>query len=319
MIASVIMASGNNIVQETDVTPFVDALTPLLDVTPPTIYWYRPYKTSLFPTLTIDTKYFWLYSTDHGSGAQSQGGLWLGKSNTLDPRDMVEVGLLWQGNQAETPFIMYFPNNPRPIHMYYHTDTTDPDSGGMQRTKLKTTTGGDLINSTWVQETDPLGDEVDDQHLGYLKVWNVEGTLRGIHSKGVYGGSTFGRWQNSTTVDGLTFTRGAEHDTFLNVLDGRRRAPIRSWYFKLFGQWWNLGTTIPNSLTSAPQVNSQLVLFKTNTNLDITEQVKVLNYGETTRGFEFYIDGATAHIYMNNYDDPIRYSTYDLNQLQNYL
>src|SRR5690606_13724923 len=84
-------------------SPIQNVLTLGTDVTPNSIYWFRPYLSSEFPEITCDKTYLFLYSTDHDSGGGG-GGIYWGKGNNLDCSDFEELGLIIEGYQAETPF-----------------------------------------------------------------------------------------------------------------------------------------------------------------------------------------------------------------------
>lgn len=312
-------AAGTSI---SDVTTFTEVLTPSTDVTPDTILWFTPYLSALFPEIPCDKTYFFLYSTDHDS---SDGGIWWGKGNNLDLSDFVEISStpIVIGYQAETPFLYRFPNETEPIYLYYHTFALDPSNSGHQETHLITTTGGELHSASWTDRGKPLGSELGDDHTGYLKFWNNGVNLIGIHYKeGASPPNNIGVWQYSVIAsDGFTATRGGLFDSTTHITSGRFVVPTYGTIFYLYGQWWWLGETETTTGLSLTSATKGLVLCKMNSDFEITEQVVELNGGDIGQyGFYPYISGLTAHIYIGSVSSgAMKYTTYNLIQLENYL
>tara|TARA_B100000378_G_scaffold217927_1_gene181162 strand:- start:4603 stop:5571 length:969 start_codon:yes stop_codon:yes gene_type:complete len=286
--------------------------------TPDSIYWFRPYLASDYPELTCDKKYIFLYSTDHDSG---QGGIYWGKGNNLNLSDFEEVGLIIDGYQAETPFLMRFPQNDRPIHLYYHTTLNDPQNNGHQETKLITTTGGELHTADWTYEGHPLGTFPEDQHTGYLKFWETQAGIIGTHYRKGSNAQTgyIGEWQYSTTVDGLTFQRGEIVNVLDNIEGNRRYVPSFGWFFEMYGKWWYIGSSESSVLPfGAGNETKQLIVAKSNSNLEFKKQLAILNNSQFTRNWEIYIEEEKelAHLYLNEKEDGLFYSTWDLKNLK---
>ncbi|MFC6858222.1 hypothetical protein [Zunongwangia atlantica] len=161
------------------------------------IYFPQIQLASKYPELTTLKKYIVLYSTDHDSNSnQSENGkiAW-GDADNVDLSDFQEKGVIWQGYQAETPCLEYVPNDPNnePIHLYMHTDATDPANGSAQQTHLLTTAGGaELHNCVWTDRGTILGLQTDESHTGYFRSFNQnDGSIIGVHHTKGYSGSNF--------------------------------------------------------------------------------------------------------------------------------
>lgn len=324
MILQVISQSGN--IYTKDIVGLRNILTPSVDVSTDTIAWFTPYLASDYPDITCDKTYFFLWSTDHDqTSPESAGGFvcW-GKGNNLDLSDFEELGTIVSGYQAETPFLYIFPDNTRTIHLYYHTATSDPGNSGVQQTRLISTNDSVLHTATWTDEGRPLGTEVDDLHTGYLKFYDVDGTLKGTHYKqGSNAGTGYiGQWQHSVMdADGLGCTRGDLVDNTTNVSANRRTIPSYGTFFKKYGQWWWIGETETNEGFSLTSETKGFAVFRSNSDLEFVEEIKQLDNG-TLRlvGWNVYIIGDTAHIYGGSPDgSPLKYATYDLTDLTAYL
>jgi hypothetical protein len=293
-----------------------------------TIWWFTPYLASDFPELTFTKTYFFLYSSDHDAG---DGGIYVGEGDELDLSDFVELGLVIDGYQTETPYLYRFPSNTRKIHLYFHTAASDPANGGIQRTRLVSTNSGSLHDSTWTTETNPLGSEAGDQHLGYFTFWDNGTILKGVHFKRGAGlvGYLDGTDQYSVLAsDGLSSTRGAIVDRYFNLF-GSSRYPQLSVgkFFKKYDQWWWIGNTrytaagFPDNPTPTDG-GVRMVLCKANEDFEITEFITEL--AGNGKYWFFYIDGTslapgdTLHCYecINVLPSHMNYTTFDLTQLE---
>lgn len=294
----------------------------------PTFLFFRPYLASEFPEVTCDKKYFFLYSTDHYSNI---GGCYWGKGDYLDCRDFVELGVIVAPGgtlQSETPFLVRFPDEPYPLKLYYHVQYDRGISPNLeQETRMKMTTGGLLHTATWI-DADPinvLGEDLPQDHTGYLKIWNVEGQLKGTHYKQQSLVSFItGSVQVSTTVNGQDWVRGIMIDMDSYCDDGRFAFPSYGEYFKKFGQWWCVLTTqakVGSTLTSPTR---GIILCKADETLQLISKVADLNGGnyEVSNWHPCLLseDPDTLHIYGTDIiDQSVNYSTFDLRQLINYL
>lgn len=308
-----------------DISP-VAAIEAEVDVTSDSIFWFTPYLASDFPEITCDKKYFFLWSTDHDAGA---GGIWWGKGDKLDLSDFVEISAspIFSGFQAETPFLYRFPLASRPIYLYYHTDAADSSNtcnGGGQETRLRSTAGGELHTATWTDEGHPLGCSVGQNHSGYLRFWNINGTLRGNHS--LIGGIP-STWGKSTTTDGLSWTQESSYLSYDVFLETNREWAL-SWgyvfeyYGQLYGFFNDLDDTVGFSLGSTPQGRAHLC--RINENIEITELIKTFDVPNKTQPYSFFVEGDTAHFYRQTgrvdypatFDANLYYATLDLTPLQ---
>ena len=147
--------------------------------------WFKPYLASEFPELTGITKtYFFLWSTDHQSGANAPGGIFWGEADNLDCSDFVDRGLIMDGHQMETPWLYRTddPNNPISLHVHCmpsHPQITDV----IQQTLQFTTTGGDISDpATWGAPTVPFTRKIpSDTHLGYSEPYKRENDFIALH------------------------------------------------------------------------------------------------------------------------------------------
>lgn len=311
-----------------DITTPIDTLEVAVDVTTDSIYWFTPYKSSDFPEITCDKDYFFLWSTDHDSGA---GGIWWGKGNNLDLSDFVEVAKITDGYQAETPFLYRFPNATRPISLYYHTLQTNPInscSPASQETNLITTTGGTLDGATWVQETNPLGCQgtvgsITQNHVGYLRFWNLGGTLIGNHH---FQGSVPLTFQRSTSSDGLSWTHQTPYTQYNPFLEAGRSYNL-SWglYFTRGDKYYGIVNSSDDldSFSGGSVPTGKIHLVEVNTDLEIINIVKTLNDNQQSQGWSFYLDNNTIHCYRQTgrtdkpltFSDFLGYATLDISML----
>lgn len=292
-----------------DLTDIGLKLTGSVDVTPSSIFWFRPYKATDFPEITCDKDYFFIYSTDH----DNSGSTYWGKGDNLDLSDFQEVGVCIDGVSAETPFLYRLNGK---VFLYYHPNQ------GTQRTRAYSTTGGSLSNigtgtggsvdPNWTYEDTVIVPESDETHTGYMKMWNN----RAIH---LAKGGTPALYRFSTTTDGINFIRGADYDLGQGMDPGLWIKATYGWCFKKYGQDWFLGTAEPDTGSSPGTIDKNLVLCKTDQNFQITEQVALLNGGDFTRNYEVYVEGDFAYVYFQNPNDKLYYGKYDLRNLARYM
>lgn len=320
--------------QSKQITPilFSNKIQVSVDSVLDSFLWVYPYLTSDFPEITCDKKYFFLYSPDHDQTLV--GGLTMAKGDYLDLRDFEEIGIIRTGHQAETPLLKRFPNEDRPIFLYYHTIDTNPINlcgGNNQETNLMTTTGGDLVNSIWTDETNPLDcqgtvDGVAQNHTGYLNYWNIEGNLIGYHSFGNSGGTSY--YQKSTTSNGKNWFHNNPYSKE-DVSFGNNR-----WYqlnrmtpFKRKNGWYAIvqSADIDTNISGGDNAAGQLHIVKLDDRGNITEKLFDLTEANIQPA-TVYIEGNTAHIYKNTgrpdepqtFTDFLSYSFLDL-QFLDYL
>lgn len=286
--------------------------------------FFRPYLASDFPEVTCDKTYFFLYSSDHdASGGTFYGRCCWGKGNNLDLTDFEPLGVVKEGLQAETPFLLRLGTT---LYFYYHVVFDRGISVETeQETRCMTTTGGLLHTATWTDTTpiNVLGEDLPQDHTGYLKIWDIDGVLKGTHYKlQSLPGFITGQSQVSTTINGVDWVRGLELD--MDSFADSDRFIFHSYgeYFKKFGQWWWVGTDQAKTGSSLTSATRGVILCKCGSDLDITEQITRLNNGDlAVESWHPYYDGSnTLHIYAGNINTgELKYSTYDLNQLENYL
>lgn len=306
-----------------DLSPFSNKIEVTADIAGDSILWFYPYLASDFPEITCDKTYLFLYGTDHDQGLT--GGLYMGKGDYLDLRDFREVGLIRSGYQAETPLLKRFPNEARPIYIYYHTIEANPlNTCGGQETNLMTTTGGTLVGSTFTDETNPLGcqgtvDGIAQNHTGYLNYWDIDGNLIGYH---LFNGGNPSYYQKSTTFDGKTFFHNSPFSkNDVSFGDNRFYVFNRMTPFKRNGQWYAFinSADLTNGFSAGATASGQLHLVKLDRSLDITEKLFDLTDDEQ-QSMTVYVEGNTAHIYKQtgrpdepqSFTDFLSYSFLDL-------
>jgi hypothetical protein len=127
----------------------------------PKVYLSEPFK-AYFSGITKD--YIVLYSTNHSGGGATptpaNGAIAWGECDLPNLTGYVDKGIIIAGYQSETPSIIINPNDPNGHHIwfFYHPDTSHPDSGGYQQTRLLTTAGGvNLHDATYTDRGKILG------------------------------------------------------------------------------------------------------------------------------------------------------------------
>lgn len=323
MILQQIMASQNGSSEYSDLTDVGLKIKAGIDTVILSYLWFNAYKSSDFPTIVNDKKYFFLYGTNHDIG---DGGIWWGKGDFLDLSDFNEVGLIWEGYQTETPYLMTIPEvtDNEKVHLFFHNHGDDPANPlSIQNTRMFSTAGGVLSDDIWTDRGYPLDFEVGENHLGYLKMFKTNyGEYRSIH---LSQGGTPAQYKFSifNPLD-RTFTRGDIYNLTLGIENNNQLKASFGTHFNKYGIDWFLGTVEPIDSSPIPGAeNKQLILAKSQNNFQVYEQVALLNYGNVTRNYEAHIEGDFAHLYWQNnddgLDDSIYYGKYDLKNLLNYL
>lgn len=292
---------------------FIQALT---DTTSDTIYWPYPYLSSLSPEITTTKMWFWLWSTDHDSG---DGGVYWGESDDLAGNGFIERGLIIDGFQAETPIYRRYPSNPRPIHIYYHTDS-EPVNLGAQRTRLITTTGGLLHSATYVDEGHPLGFEAGDQHNGYLNFDDIGGDLIGTHYKT---GDIPVMQYSTISADGLSSTRGVTFTDTSYCESGYYNLTSFGIYFEKYGKYWWVGIKTVLITGGSPDLSFRaVVLYEANQDRTFKRKIGNLfnfsNYVYSAYKIHnevLWLYSGTRRISSPNYTAQCVYRTFDLTQL----
>jgi hypothetical protein len=292
----------------------------LEDTISPSYYWFNAYKSTDFPEVVCDKNYFFLYSTDHSSGA---GGLYWGKGNDLGLSDFIEIGLILSGYQAETPRLIRIPfeecGDSEVLHLFYHTLGTDPGNSGKQQTRLITSVGGtELHLMTWTDRGRPLGIVGSENHTGYLFPYKLSANnYIGTH---IITSGLPQPWYYSTSTNGRTWIRGSQIDTTTNVLSSFFTQVSLGLYFNKFEQQWWIGQiySLTGGELGGAGVGAMLALCKA-TNFDNLTHVKLLRELNDAGDHSVYIDGDVAHIYIIKGANQVYHGTCNLNNLENYL
>ncbi|MAG88801.1 hypothetical protein [Zunongwangia profunda] len=286
------------------------------------ILFFNAYESSKYPEVICDTKYFFIYSTDHAVGS---GGLYWGKGNELDLSDFQEIALITSGYQSETPVLMRIPAEELPdnevLHLFYHTVGNEPGNSGYQQTRLITSQGGsELHTMSWTDRGRPLGILSGENHTGYFRPQRIgPNNYRGTH---ITKGGIPQPWYFSTSTDGRVWTRSQEYDARSFVPEvGDWIKPSYGDFFDYLGRKWWIGTlSKAQDSENTNGVQKQLVLCKSNNNFQVTEIVQILNNGNYTRNHGVKIDGNLAYIYTENPSPSNIYSSkFDLRNLKKNL
>jgi hypothetical protein len=283
------------------------------------ISWFNAYKTSEFPEVVCDKTYFFLYSTDHDAGS---GGINWGKGDNLDLTDFVEVAQIFNGYQAETPKLIRVPLAENPdtevLHLFYHTNSTDPENEGIQQTRLKTSEGGaELHLMTWVDRGNPLGVVTGENHTGYFMPY-----LRGVNDWiGVHitKGGLPQPWFFSTSTDGRTWARGSQIDTIQGTENGYFAQLSEGKYFNYLNEQWWIGQIHPETggLTDADRL---LIIAKSDSDYNTISQQAILNNQDENIRYSVYIDtNNKAHVYLTNPVSKLYHGVYDLENLNDFI
>lgn len=180
-----------------------------------TMYWTGVHKASDFPMFTFSKAYFIIWSTDH---AQTSGGLYWAECDDLLLTNLTYGGLIYTGNQSETPRLL---NDSGTARIYFHTGTSDPANVPSQSSHVIKTTGGagqTMTSATWTRVDNVLGQFNDDNHTGYMHP-EKRGASDWIALH--LGKSTIPRkYYLSNSTDGETWARVKEVNQFVNP-DGR--------------------------------------------------------------------------------------------------
>ncbi|AVR43785.1 hypothetical protein C7S20_00025 [Christiangramia fulva] len=192
----------------------------------PSLYYPKvkiaePYK-ALFPGIT--KKYLILYSTNHaGDGATSDpsnGAIFWGQADHPNLDGFEEGGVITSGYQSETPDCLINPNDPNgeTFWLFYHPGTTYPGAGGIQQTRLWTTSGGNTPHeATYTDRGTVLGITATENsysvpHLGYPECYlEDDGSITVIHTvKGYESATSSGITKKGISTcpgNNYTFTR----------------------------------------------------------------------------------------------------------------
>ena len=284
--------------------------------------FFNAYESSKYPEVPCDKDYFFIYSTDHSN---TGGKINWGKGNNLNLTDFQEVATIRSGFQCESAILLRIPSNELPdnevLHLFFHTNSSEPENNSYQQTRLITSEGGIALHlMDWTDRGRPLGLESNENHTGYFYPYRIApNNYLGTH---ITKGGVPQPWYFSTSTDGRNWSRGNEYDarSFVTYTGGWVKPSYGKFFDKYNQQWW-LGTLETAQYNEdLVDVKKQLVLAKTDGNFQITEIVKILNYGNYTRNHSAKIEDDTAHIYIE-FPSPsdIYYSAYDLRNLQSYL
>lgn len=281
-----------------------------LDTVEDGFYFFRAYLTSNFSNVVNDKNFFFLYSTHHST---TGGGIYWGKGNDLELSDFVEGGLIVSGDQAETPSLIEIGGT---LFLYYHTDSTETGNNSKQQSRLITSPGGaELHLMTWTDQGRPLGIVGDENHTGYLKVYE-----RGIND---YVGTHIGKaglpqpWKRSVSTDGLTYTREADIDTTTGIETGYFNKPSEGTYFDYNGDQWWIGTIQPTD--SSFGADKKMILAKSDELFGAVTQKSVLFNENIFNVMSAYIEGDIAHIYFIKQKSALWHGKFDLTQINNLL
>lgn len=287
----------------------------------PMVMWFKPYLASLFPEITCDKTYIFLYSTDHKTS--NIGGIYWGKGNNLNCSDFVEQGLIIDVYQAESPQLVRIPSSicgdSDVIHLYYHTNTSDPTNSSRQQSHLITTAGGLLHTTTWTQRGLILGGT--EAHTGYLKVYEKGiSTYQGIH---ILAGGVPQEYGFSASTTGRLYTRINEFNRTFYLPIGFQYKPVTGIFIiDLYNNNWYIGNVVPVDFVG----DTTFCLIKLNANLqpkqfciNLNNNVGIPIVIEKSYGdLEVYIENSIAYLYWTDGVGSVKFAKYNLSNLLNY-
>ena len=279
-----------------------------VDLSSDSVYWFKPYRSADFPEVTTSKDWFFIWSTDHDQpNGSAPGGIWWGEADDLALTNFTELGLIRQGNQAETPFLYRIPTERSGltsdvIFLYFHTDSSDPQNpGSLQQTRLITTTGGALHTATWNDRGIPVDTSsipnIGLYHTGYFQIINDTGT-EFLAAHQLYDGSVLPAdlWGYSTSADGLTFTfREAEENESGSPSGYTSYNPMNS-YFDLNGQKYALQMLRLESGSSIGFTDKRMAFATANNDFTLNSFIQFIE-DDLVSNVSYHVDGDTAHVY----------------------
>lgn len=272
-------------------------------------YFFKHYETANYQNVVCDKKYFFLYSPDHDIGAS---GLFWGKGDNLDLSDFVEVGLIHDGDQSETPWYIELDGV---SHLYFHTMATENGNNNKQQTRLFTYSGAaaELHLMPFVDSGRPLGIFGDDNHTGYAKVYDISPNrviATHIRKQGLPQ-----PWARSVSTDrGLTFTREEDIDTVTGIETGYFFKPSIGTYFNFNGFQWFIGI-----IESDAGGGQKMIVGKSNgVDYSSITQKAVIWALDVLRVHSVKIVGTTAYVQFTRDKNSLFQGKYDLNNLYNF-
>ena len=283
----------------------------------PHVMWTKFYNKSSFPSIITPKPYIVTYSTDHAEGAYGAGGLYLGIADDLQGANFEYIGRMYGGYQAETPYLIEVNGL---VHLYYHTNASDPQHIGSQQTHLRTTLGGDIHNLTWTEQSLPMSLLANENHLGYLKTYPFNGVYKGIH---ITRGGIPQNYSFSTSVDGFNFTRDDVFNRTAGLSTGfQYKGTTGTFIQNLYGYNWAILNVVPENF----QGNTTFGLVRLDENLQPVEYCRDLHDGDgipivinKAKGdIEVLVEDNIANIYWTE-GDIVRMKRYDLMDVQNYV
>ncbi len=295
-------------------------LTAGVDTSTNGFYYFLPYLSSDLSLFNSEKKYLFFYSTDHDNGP---GGLYVGQGDKLDLSDFQELGLIKEGSQAETPYVIQIPASESglpndEVFIYYHTNSSESGNTG-QETRLMTTVGGDLPHlCIYTDRGRPLGVETDENHTGYLKVYKVAANnYIGLH---IGRGGLPQPWKRSVSTDGLNFTREADIDTTSGLPDNYFFKPAEGTYINYKNTQFWIGVMEPDNSTPSGGVPiRELVLCKSDgVDYDSVIIQKIIS-PDKIRVAQAYITNNLAHIYYTKVTSEMYYAKFHFSLLDNLL
>ncbi len=296
------------------------------DVTPTSLMFPNVYLSSDFPSLTTTKDYIVLYATEHDAG---DGGCYWGDADNVDLSDLTERGLIIDGDQAETPYLVLRPDDIDGdiIHFTYHPDQGHPDSGGYQQTRLLTRSGGLLHAAGWTDRGKVLGivsPPGTEDHTGYLKSYKLgDDSLIGFHAtKGIAGitESTIARYGVSSSVDGrATWTRENSYVDATSYMPYLRSAYNYGIYFEYGGNKYCLGMNRPYD-TVGTETHNRIGLYSVDANYEIDAHIGNISIPDGGNQFHIdfgaYIESGVIHIYyIHNNGTELYHTTWQLSNL----
>lgn len=297
------------------------------------IYPSAPFK-AYFSGITKD--YIVTYSTDHANGGAStptpaNGAIGWGQCDDPMMNGYEDKGIIIAGYQSETPSLILNPRDPngQPVWLFYHPTTTYPGAGGIQQTRLTTTSGGiDLNHTTYTDRGTVLGltpteSAYSQPHTGYSDVYmEADSTFTVTHGTQGWSGNTLAgipKYGKSTNPgNSYVFTRIESAIDLTSYMPFQR---LFHWgpalFFKRNGIQYAIGRNVGWE-NSRLRTDNFIAVYQCDGQYHPTSllgNISSTNSGNNTTTSGFYIEGDTLYIYYVVNFITVYVTTWDLKNL----
>jgi hypothetical protein len=297
----------------------------------PKVYLSDPFK-AYFSGIIKD--YIVLYSTNHAransTATPGNGAIAWGECDLPNLSGYVDRGIIIAGYQSETPSMIINPNDPNGHHIwfFYHPGATFPGTGGVQQTRLLTTTGGAGIHSaTYTDRGKILGLNAGEQHTGYADAYlENDGSVTVFHiTKGWFSDTLEGIPNvgiSKSLGNNYTFTRiSSDIDITSFMPSGRQFHTGPSLFFKRNNIQYLVGRNA-TIVISEINIKNFIAIYQADGNYRPTAligNISTVDGGNDNYNAGYFIDELndpdTLHIYYIKNNTQMFHTTWDLSNL----